>query len=139
MEFVDLFDPPSWAKVIVGTVVYFGLGAVWYNPHVFGKAWMKESGVDFNDESAKARMPLTFGLTFVMSFVAMLVLVRLVPPGLEIAKALQAALILGIAFILPVSGMNALYEGKSARFFAINYGYHQVAIVLAAVIFAVWK
>jgi hypothetical protein len=139
MEFVDLFDPPSWAKVIVGTVVYFGLGAVWYNPKVFGSAWLKESGANPDDEAAKARMPMIFGLTAAMAFVAMLVLVRLVPPGLELATAIQAALILGLAFILPIAGMNALYEGKSARYFGINYGYHQVGILLAAVIFAVWK
>ena len=139
MEILDIFDPPSWLKVIVCTLAYFGLGAIWYNPNVFGKAWIKESGVDPDDEAAKARMPMIFGLTFVMSLLAMLVLTRMIMPGMPIGDAIQVSIILGVAFIMPVAGMNALYEGKSVVFFLINYGYHQVSIAITAVIFALWK
>lgn len=139
MELLDIFDPPNWLPVIVSTVVYFGLGAVWYNPKVFGTAWMGESGVDPNDEAAKARMPMVMGVTVVLILLSMLVLAHLVPPGGEIAKVLQWVLVLGIAFVLPISGMNALYEGKSPKFFLVNYGYHQIGIAIGAVIFALWK
>jgi len=139
MEILDIFDPPSWLKVIVCTLAYFGLGAVWYNPNVFGKAWIKESGVDPDSEAAKARMPLMFGLTFVLSLLSMLVLSQMIRPGMPVGDVVQAAIIIGVAFIMPISGMNALYEGKSAVFFLINYGYHQVSITIAAVIFALWK
>lgn len=44
-------------------------GFIWYNKALFGKAWMKESGI--SEESAKnANMPLVFGLTYVFSFLA---------------------------------------------------------------------
>jgi hypothetical protein len=42
-------------------------GFIWYNPKVFGNAWMKGAGL--TEESAKgANMLLVFGLTYVFSF-----------------------------------------------------------------------
>jgi len=43
------------------------LGFVWYNPKVFGNAWMKGAGL--TEESMKgANMALIFGLTYVFGF-----------------------------------------------------------------------
>src|SRR5690606_34098504 len=43
------------------------VGFVWYNPSVFGKAWMEASGL--TEERAKGvNMPLVLGLSFVLSF-----------------------------------------------------------------------
>jgi|ERR1700741_3527486 len=43
------------------------IGFIWYNPKVFGKAWMNASGM--TEEKAKgANMALVFSLTFVFSF-----------------------------------------------------------------------
>lgn len=43
------------------------LGSIWYNPKVFGKAWMAGAGVT-EEDGKKANMPLVFGLTFIYSF-----------------------------------------------------------------------
>jgi hypothetical protein len=43
------------------------VGFVWYNPKVFGKAWMEGAGL--TEESAKSgNMFLIFGLTFLLGF-----------------------------------------------------------------------
>jgi hypothetical protein len=54
--------------VLLGaTLVPMVLGFVWYNPKVFGNAWMAATGV--TPESAKtANMPLIFGLTALFAF-----------------------------------------------------------------------
>jgi hypothetical protein len=43
------------------------VGFIWYNPKVFGKAWMAGAGVT-EEDGKKANMPLVFGLTFIYSF-----------------------------------------------------------------------
>jgi len=43
------------------------VGFIWYNPKVFGTAWMKATGVTPED-GKKMNMALVFGLTFVFSF-----------------------------------------------------------------------
>lgn len=43
------------------------LGFIWYNPKVFGKAWL--AGAGLTEESAKGiNMPLVLGLNYVFSF-----------------------------------------------------------------------
>jgi hypothetical protein len=42
------------------------IGYIWYNPKVFGNAWIKASGVN-NSDSKGFKMPVIFGLTFILS------------------------------------------------------------------------
>jgi Protein of unknown function (DUF1761) len=53
--------------ILAATLVPLVIGFVWYNPKVFGTAWMKSTGM--TEEKAKgANMPLMFGLTALFSF-----------------------------------------------------------------------
>ena len=55
--------------VALAALVPLILGFIWYHPKLFGKAWMKSSGL--TEESMKgANMTLIFGLTFLFSFIA---------------------------------------------------------------------
>lgn len=55
--------------ILIAALVPLLVGFVWYNPKVFGNAWMKSAGI--TEEQAKgANMGLIFGLTFVFSFLA---------------------------------------------------------------------
>ena len=33
----------NWLAVLVAALVYFILGAIWYAPPIFGRAWMRGS------------------------------------------------------------------------------------------------
>jgi hypothetical protein len=37
----DVLGDLNWLAVIVATVAYFALGAIWYAPAVFGNLWMR--------------------------------------------------------------------------------------------------
>lgn len=54
----------------IAALIPLVIGFIWYNPKVFGKAWMKAS--DMTEEKAKgAKMGLIFGFTYLFSlFVA---------------------------------------------------------------------
>ena len=34
----------NWLVVVVGAVVYFGIGGLWYSPVAFGKQWQEAIG-----------------------------------------------------------------------------------------------
>lgn len=56
----------TWYIPFVAALVPMIVGFVWYNPKVFGTAWMKAA--DMNPEKAKgANMGLVFGLAYVLS------------------------------------------------------------------------
>ena len=42
----------NWLAVIVGTVVAFLVGWLWYSPRLFGKQWAAGSGVDLGSASS---------------------------------------------------------------------------------------
>ena len=61
------FDLPIPAALAVSAFVPLLVGFIWYNPKVFGNAWMTSTGLTM--ESAKGiNMPLVFGLTYIFSF-----------------------------------------------------------------------
>lgn len=42
---LDTFGDVNYLAVIVGALVYFGIGALWYSPALFATPWMAASGV----------------------------------------------------------------------------------------------
>ena len=58
---------PNFPIIAAAALLPIVLGFVWYNTHVFGKAWMAASGV--TEETIKnSNMFIILGLTYVFSF-----------------------------------------------------------------------
>ncbi|HEY0031258.1 MAG TPA: DUF1761 domain-containing protein [Bacteroidia bacterium] len=57
---------PNFLIILLTALVPLVMGFIWYNPKVFGTAWMKAAGVPAENKSAN--MPLIFGLSFLFSF-----------------------------------------------------------------------
>jgi hypothetical protein len=65
----------NWYVPFLAALIPLIMGFIWYNPKVFGKAWMKAA--DINEDKMKgAKMGLIFGLAYVFS---LLVAVALIP------------------------------------------------------------
>ncbi len=55
--------------LFVAALIPLAIGFIWYNPKVFGKAWMKSADIT-EDKMKGANMALIFGLTYVFSLLA---------------------------------------------------------------------
>ncbi len=127
------------------------LGFVWYNPKIFGMAWIRESGI--TEEKMKGgNMAKIFVLAFIFALLLAVQLMQMtnhqwgalgmVGGEPETAKASFEAfmadygndfrtfkhgalhgLLAGIFVALPIIGTNALFERKSAKYIFINAGY----------------
>lgn len=67
----EVITDVNWLAVIVGFVVSFVLGAVWYSPKLFGNKWAEGVGIDMSEKSAMS-MPAMVSQTvgvFLMSWV----------------------------------------------------------------------
>src|SRR5262245_28647447 len=115
--------PIDWVAVLVATVASFAVGAVWYSPLLFVKAWQRETGVGA-ESAAKANVPLTMGgaifLTFLMTLVFALFLGQ--SPGLKFGAS--AGFAAGLFWVAASLGVNYLFEGRSLKLFLINGGYN---------------
>lgn len=63
--------------LLLAALIPLVLGFIWYNPNVFGKAWMNASGL--TEEKMKGgNMVKIFGLTFLLSFMAAVAIMTIV-------------------------------------------------------------
>lgn len=151
-----------WA-IPVAAVAALVIGAIWYNPKVFGNAWMRESGM--TEEKMKgANMFKIFG--FSLLFAAMLAVLLMQAtnhqwgamgmiggdPSIALPSfdafmadygtafrtfkhgALHGTMF-GVLGALPIIGTIALFERKSAKYIFINAGYWVVTLgVMGAIL-----
>lgn len=59
----------NWYVPFIAALTPLLLGFIWYNPKVFGTAWMKAAEVT-EDKMKGANMALIFGLTYILSLMA---------------------------------------------------------------------
>jgi hypothetical protein len=119
--------------IILAVVVYFGIGALWYSPVMFMKAWQAEIKKKTGDMNMAAS-------SMVITFLAMIVLVLVEAyfvqctgvQGVWRGAYLGAKLWLG--FVATTALINNVFQGSSKKLYVIDLGYHLVGIVLAGAI-----
>ena len=153
--------------IIVAAVSALVVGFVWYNPKVFGNAWMKAA--DVTEEKIKGgNMGKIFVLAMVFAFLLAVSLQMLVihQTGAysmiggqvtdQTLPSFQAfmddygntfrtfkhgalhGVLAGLFSALPIIGTNALFERKSAKYILINSGYWIVTLAVMGGIICGW-
>lgn len=132
----------NWVAIVVGALVYFALGALWYSPVLFARAWQRSIGWDEGREPPQASVT-----TYVAPLAAYLVMATAV--GMlasatgtdELAEGIVLGLILGIGLSLAHTFVDASFDPNKPQpwiWFAINGSYHALGLVIVAVIIAMW-
>ncbi|RZJ66400.1 MAG: DUF1761 domain-containing protein [Flavobacterium sp.] len=157
----------NFLALLVAALSSLVTGFIWYNPKVFGTAWMKETGIVM-DENKKPNMVKIFGMTIVYAFFIAFVLQMLVIHqfgalglvGGDPTKALPSyaafmgdygmkfrtfrhgllhGTMTGLFLCLPVLGVGALYENRSFKYTLIVGGYWVVTCALMGGIICAWQ
>jgi hypothetical protein len=140
MSFSVLADL-NWLAVVVATVAYFGLGALWFAPPVFGTAWQRAVGLDPDDlEPPGIKFYVGPLATCLVATVALAMLAGATGTD-TIGEALVLALVTGVGLCGATLYVASISEPKPAptAWFLIGGGYHLVGLALAAVILALWS
>ncbi|WP_369999176.1 DUF1761 domain-containing protein [Winogradskyella sp.] len=155
----------NFLAIVVAAIVPLIVGAIWYNPKVFGTAWMKASGM--TEEKMKgANMGIIFGVTLVLSVLLAFSVNGMVihqvaasqlaftNPDAESYKAFMEEFgnmhrnyghgalhgaIGALFFALPVLGINALFERKGWKYILVNVGFWVVTLAIMGAILCGWK
>jgi hypothetical protein len=119
----------NYVAVIVAAISSFVLGGLWYAPFLFGKAWMRETGL--TEEQLGARnMLVVFGFSFVLSLVGSFVFAMFLGPSPGLGLGFGAGLSAGLCWVAGSFGINYLFEKKSLKLWLINGGYHTLQYTL---------
>ncbi|WP_375238472.1 DUF1761 domain-containing protein [Aurantibacter sp.] len=156
----------NFLAIFVAALVPLVMGFLWYNPKLFGNAWMREA--EMTEEKMKsANMPIIFALTLVLSILLAFFLPQLtihqmgafqlvggdltdVNPsyhafmadyGTAFRTFRHGALhgfLAGIFLLFPVMAINSLFERKSWKYIFINSGYWIVSLTIMGAIVCGW-
>lgn len=134
-------DINYWA-VIVATLSSMVVGAIWYTPRVFGRYWMKATGVTMSGNRSDALVPLVG--TLLVSFVTAWVLAGAVFISKEfyggsfLGNSLVTALVLWAGFTAARFVTHDLFDRRPSGLTILNISHELVTIVVMALIIGVW-
>lgn len=126
----------NWLAILVAALAGFAVGGIWYGP-LFGKAWMRESGVSL-EKARAANKPKLFGTVFVLNLIAAGSLAMFIGPSGSWRFGLFAGFMTGLTFISTALGVIYLFEARSLRLWLINAGYQTVIFSLMGTILGAW-
>jgi len=132
----------SLLGIIIGTIFNMALGMLWYSKFLFGRVWVKETGISMeNTGMQKGKMARSYGLTTMAAIITAYVLGFLIC-NLNIMNVIDAAFIgtmLWIGTSLATVVKNWAFENKSLNLGIINHGYDLVVYVVVSIIFVLLK
>jgi hypothetical protein len=115
------------------------IGMIWYNPSVFGSAWMRMSNITPEQaEKGKRRMPLmaASGFAAAMFMAWVLSIVQTAFGVYDIISALDVGFWIWAGFVAPVLLGSVLWETKPFKLYLINAIYWLVALLSMSAILA---
>ncbi len=130
----------NYLAVIVAAVVYMIIGAIWYSPFLFGKAWM--AGIGKTKEQVAADFsPINYLWAILSAFFVSYGVARIMDwtNSYSIGDAIQISLLCGVVFIAAAMWVTDRFEGRIVGLTIINIFYHLVSIVVAGIIIGLWR
>jgi len=127
--------PINWLAVVLGTLAFFAVGAIWYSA-LFGKIWQRELGMSDEQLKSGLNMPLIFGTCLLLEIVVVLTLGHLfafLHPGNHAIMMMATGF--GLAIMTPAVGINYLYQRKSLKLFLIDAGHFVVGMTVVGLVF----
>lgn len=132
----------NWLAVVVGGLVYFALGAAWYMPALFGRAWQRSIGWD--PERKPPEMRATSYLVPLLAYLVMAAAIGLLASATgsdSIGEGVVLGLVVGLGLSLMHTLVDATFDPNKPEpwtWFAINGSYHALGLLIVAVIISAW-
>lgn len=128
--------------VVAAAVATFAIGALWYSPVLFAKAWVKAHGyTEEKIQSMRAAAPRAYGVSFLCYVVvaaAMSVLIHRIGITMPIGGVKLGAVV-GIGFAATLGLTANVYSDKPLSAWLIDAGYQVVFLMVMGVILVAWR
>ena len=128
-------------SVVVSAVAVFLIGALWYSPILFAKAWMRAHGhTDEKLREMRARAGRAYAVSFAC-YLVMAVAMSILLQRLGIVSVLtgvKLGALLGLGFAAPIGLTSHVFSDKPLPAFLIDAGYQIVYLIVMGAILAAW-
>jgi hypothetical protein len=138
---LDVLSDLNWLAVVVSAIAYFALGAVWYAPPMFGKAWMRASNFQLPEgQTPGASFYIGPLITCLIGTIAV-AMVTVATGSQTVGEGIVIGMVAGLGIAgsaLFVTGYFDPQKPEPMVWVAVVTGYHLVGLTIAAVILALW-
>ena len=132
----------NYYAVIIAALIYFGSGALWYSPLLFGQRWMTLVGL--SDEKMRetkkdawksylialvAALVISFGLARIEAYMNVI----------TISGGLQTGFWAWFCFVISTMATNNSFAGRPPLLLFIDGFYHLYGFLVMGIVLAVWK
>ncbi|TFH71648.1 DUF1761 domain-containing protein [Gammaproteobacteria bacterium LSUCC0112] len=127
----------NFLAIFVAALSCFMLGGLWYSGVLFGKIWMRETGIT-EERANNQNIPRTFGLAFLASLVIAFNLAMFLGSSSTLHSGLFYGFLAGFGWVAMSFAINDLFEQRSFKLFLINASYHTLAFTIMGGIIGAW-
>ena len=125
--------------VFVCALLSLVIGALWYSPVLFFRAWQKETGLS-DEQVAKAKPLKTYSLTLLLAWIISYNLAFFLGDSkTNWHWGLTAGLLAGLGWASTMFGIISLFEQRSLKYMLINCGYITVYFALIGFVLGIWR
>jgi hypothetical protein len=125
--------------VLAAAVLTFVIGGIWYSSLLFERPWRGLIGVS-DAQFTQASQPRIFGLSFVAALVMSINLALFLGgPSVDVVFGATAGLLAGVGWVAAAMATTYLFERRSLRLWAIDAGYHVVALTAMGALLGAWR
>ena len=137
MHDVNLF------AVLVAGLVPMIVGSLWYGP-LFGKRWLALMEMTADEVQEGFNPVKTYGASLLLSLLTAYIMAQLIAgiapgDGGSAMVGVHVGLMALVAFVLPVAHQSVTFEKRKAGLAWLNVAYNGVALILQAVVIALWR
>lgn len=125
----------NYLAILVAAVAYMALGALWFSPVLFGKAWLKGTGKT-KEQVMADHSPMNYLIGIVTAFISSYGIARIMywTNMSEIVDGVKVGLFVGVCFALMAILVNDAFEARPKFLSFINGLYHICGMIIAGVI-----
>ena len=138
----EIFSHLNWWAILVASLAYFILGAIWYSKALFGSKWAQLVKLDMSNPDLKKGMGKMMAGTFVLILIVCFgqaLLIQMINFNDNFLYGIKLGLLTGLCFATTALSISYVYESKPTNLYLINNGYHVVGHIVAAIILVMWR
>ena len=117
-----------YIALLITAIVAFAIGAIWYNPKIFGKIWMQEQPHRGAEDYKMTFAPMVVQFIFIFSVTYTVFLIFSLTGG-NIFMALMVPLLT----LVSMKTAACMFFGHSRKMILISAGYDAVVVMIAAI------
>jgi hypothetical protein len=134
----------NYLAVLVGGVIIFILGGLWYSPMLFAKQWTALQGkteAEMKAASSGSNMPLKFVMAFISGLLVSFTLAVVMRhfTDIDLMRGAWVGVICWVGFAGATSFANSLFSMKPLKLWLIDSGYNLVCFIVVGALLGAWR